>query len=110
LLSGVGVIELLEQDDRPTFIIDLQNEANYNPGTLQIMFTNAALRAYESILDMVMGKADLNSHGVVVNNTFSEFKAWALSFMKSRKSLDVCLPSFLYGGLTWTCATLQKRL
>lgn len=110
LLNGVGVIELLEQDDRPTFIIDLKNEANYQPGPLQIMFTNASLRAYESILEMVMGKADLDSPGVVVNNTFPEFKAWALSFVKNHEPQDVCLPSFLYGGLTWTCSTLQKRL
>ncbi len=110
LLDGVGVLELLEQDDRPTFIIDLENEANYSPGTLQILFTNASLRAYESILDMVMGKADLDSPGVVVHNTFPEFKAWALSFVRNHESLDVCLPSFLYGGLTWTCSTLKKRL
>lgn len=110
LLDGVGVLELLEQDDRPTFIIDLENGANYNPGPLQIMFANASLRAYESILDMVMGKADLNSPGVVVHNTFPEFKAWALSFVRNHESLDVCLPSFLYGGLTWTCSTLKKRL
>jgi PAS domain S-box-containing protein len=110
LLDGVGVLELLKQDDRPTFIIDLENEANYNPGTLQILFTNASLRAYDSILDMVMGKADLDSPGVVVHNTFPEFKGWALSYVKNHESLDVVLPSFLYGGLTWTCSTLKKRL
>jgi hypothetical protein len=110
LLDGVSVLELLEQDDRPTFIIDLENEANFNPGTLQILFTNASLRAYESILDMVMGRADLDSPGVVVHNTFPEFKAWALSYVKNHESLDVSLPSFLYGGLTWTCSTLKKRL
>jgi hypothetical protein len=61
LLDGTGVLELLEQDDRSAFIIDLENEANFNPGTLQILFTNASLRAYDSILDMVMGNTDLNS-------------------------------------------------
>jgi hypothetical protein len=75
LLIGVGVLELLEQDDRPTFVIDLENETNYNPRTLKILFTSASLRAYNSILDMVMGKADLDSSGVVVHNTFPEFKA-----------------------------------
>jgi len=110
LFDGVSVLELLEQDDRPTLIIDLKNEANYNPGTLKILFTNASLRACDSILDMVMGKADLDSPGIVVHNTFPEFKAWALSFVKNYESLDVCLPLFVYGGLTWTCSTLKKRL
>jgi hypothetical protein len=30
--------------------------------------------------------------------------------VKNHESLNVCLPSFLYGGLTWTCTTPKKRL
>jgi hypothetical protein len=48
LLGSVGVIELLEQDDRPTFIIDVANTVNYTPGgPLQIVFANASLRGHE---------------------------------------------------------------
>ena len=48
LLGNVGVVELLEQDERPTFIIDVANPANYTPGgPLQIVFANASLRAHE---------------------------------------------------------------
>ncbi|CZR55332.1 related to sensory transduction histidine kinase [Phialocephala subalpina] len=111
MLTSVGIIELLEQDERPTFIIDIANGVNFNPGgPLQIVFANASLRAYESILEMVMGKTDLDSPGIAVTNDFPEFKAWALSFVKNGESLDICLPSFLYGGVTWTCSTLRKRL
>jgi hypothetical protein len=111
MLNNVGIIELLEQDERPTFIIDVANTANFQPGApLQIVFANASLRAYESILEMIAGKADLDSPGVAVTNDFPEFKAWTLSFVKNGESLDVCLPSFLYGGVTWSCSTLRKRL
>jgi hypothetical protein len=48
LLANVGIIELLEQDERPTFIIDVSNPANFTPGgPLQIIFANASLRAHE---------------------------------------------------------------
>lgn len=48
LLGTVGIVELLEQDERPTFIIDVANQANYTPGgPLQIVFANASLRAHE---------------------------------------------------------------
>jgi hypothetical protein len=48
LLGRVGIVELLEQDERPTFIIDVANPANYTPGgPLQIIFANASLRAHE---------------------------------------------------------------
>jgi hypothetical protein len=110
ILSSVGIIELLDQDERPTFIIDIANSANFTPGPLQIIFANAALCAYESILEMVTGKADLDSPGIAVTNDFPEFKAWALSFVKNGETLDICLPSFVYGGVTWTCSTLRKRL
>lgn len=111
ILSSVGIIELLDQDERPTFIIDVANSVNFTPGgPLQIVFANAALCAYESTLDMVTGKTDLNSPGVAVTNDFPEFKAWALSFVKNGETLDICLPQFVYGGVTWTCSTLRRRL
>ena len=48
LLGSVGIVELLEQDERPTFIIDVANPANYTPGgPLQIIFANASLCAHE---------------------------------------------------------------
>jgi hypothetical protein len=48
LLGKVGIVELLEQDERPTFIIDVANPANFTPGgPLQIVFANASLRAHE---------------------------------------------------------------
>lgn len=30
--------------------------------------------------------------------------------MYANKPKDVCLPSFVFGGLSWTCSTLRKRL
>lgn len=109
ILGSVGIIELLEQDERPTFIIDVANPVNFKPGgLLQIVFANASLRAHESIFDLITGKESQENPGIV--NDFPEFKTWALSFVKNNESLDVCLPSFSYGGLVWTCSTLRKRL
>ncbi|RDW87629.1 hypothetical protein BP5796_03323 [Coleophoma crateriformis] len=111
VLGSIGIIELLEQDERPTFILDVANTTNFNPGgPLQIVFANAALRAYDSILEMVTGRTELESPGVAVTSDFPEFKSWALSFVRDSESLDVCLPSFLYGGIHWSCSTLRKRL
>jgi PAS domain S-box-containing protein len=109
LLASVSIVELLQQDERPTFIIDLANGSNFVPGPLQIIFANPSLLGHDTVLKMVLGKADLDSPGVVTN-TFPEFKSWALSFVKSNEALDVCLPSFAYGGFTWTCSTLKRRL
>jgi hypothetical protein len=111
LIDSVGILELLEQDERPTFIIDVADQKNFIPGgRLRLEYANASLRATEPILEMVTGYADLASP-TIVTNAFPEFKAWVLSFVnKQHESLDICLPSFLYGGFTWSCSTLRKRL
>ncbi|KAI9648389.1 hypothetical protein NHQ30_003022 [Ciborinia camelliae] len=111
LIYKVGIIELLEQDERPTFIIDVSNLDNYIPGgRIRVEYANASLRAINPLLEMVTGYADLSSP-TIVTHAFPEFKAWALSFVsKQHESLDICLPSFLYGGFTWSCSTLRKRI
>lgn len=111
LFSSIGVLEFLERDERPTFVIDVANPINHNPGCqLQILFANASLRAQETVLEMVRGRVGLESPGIAVTDDFPEFKAWALSFVKDQKALDVSLPSFIYGGITWKCSTVRKRI
>lgn len=109
ILGSVGITELLEQDERPTFIIDVANPINFTPGgPLVIVYANASLRGYGTILDMVTSGEKTDSPGIVTD--FPEFKAWALSFVKHNESMDVCLPSISYGGINWSCCTLRKRL
>ena len=107
-LRQVGVVELLEQDDRPTFIIDLLNPTNFQPGLIQVVYTNASLRAYGGLYEMVTG-SHTDTKALVAAMTFADFKNWTTSFVKDHESLDVSLPSFHWASFTWSCATLRKR-
>ncbi|EMC98961.1 hypothetical protein BAUCODRAFT_22270 [Baudoinia panamericana UAMH 10762] len=108
LLSSIGVVELLEQDERPTFIVDLANSANYGPGSLHLLFANTSLRSYQGLQELITGPgSDDASPGI---KTYLQFKSWLLSASIDGQSLDVCLPSFVYAGMTWSCSTLRKRL
>lgn len=109
ILNQVGVIELLEQDERPTFILDLGEQSNYEPGPLKIIFANASLRASPFALEMICGKAGQVSPGLTATTAFSDFKAWSMSYVKDHESLDVALPSFFFAGATWTSCSLRKR-
>lgn len=109
ILNQMGVIELLEQDERPTFILDLGEQSNYEPGTLKIIFANASLRASPPALEMISGRAGQISPGLTATTAFSDFKAWSMSYVKDYESLDVALPSFFYAGATWTSCSLRKR-
>lgn len=110
ILNQVGITELLEQDDRPTFIIDLANWANFQPGPLHLLFANASLRALDGLLDKIVGRFDEGLPGLAAGTTFNEFKAWSISYVRNNESLDVSLPSFFYDRATWTCCSLRKRL
>ncbi|TDZ33838.1 Hybrid signal transduction histidine kinase K [Colletotrichum spinosum] len=105
ILRGIGVVELLEQDERPTFIIDLANPVNTNNTDLHLLYANAALRASAGVLELL----SVEGEDAPKNADYTHFKAWVMSFVRNHESMDVCLPSHGYGGITWTCSTLRKR-
>lgn len=109
-LGHIGIIELLEQDGRPTFIVDLRDTSNCNPGPLSIVYANSALCSQAGYLELVTGKSIDESPGPTVVKSFNHFKAWLLTAVMHGESLDVCLPSFMHGGISWSCSTLRKRL
>lgn len=101
-LQGFSVIELLEQDERPTFVIDLNDPANFSPGPLKPVFRNSSLMASAGINELISESSEHSSD-------FSRFKVWVVSFVKDNRSMDLCLQSLSYGGITWTCSTLRNR-
>lgn len=108
MLNSIGIIELLEQDERPTFIVDLGDSSNYGPGQLHLLFANLSLKQYDGIIGLVTGQAlEESSPG---SKTFLQFKSWLLSAAVNGESLNVCLPPFSYANMTWSCSTLRKRL
>ncbi|RKU44637.1 hypothetical protein DL546_007499 [Coniochaeta pulveracea] len=104
-LRSASALELLEQDERPTFVIDLHDSANTADGPLHILFANASLRASPDISGLLTSNTTDPDHTA----EFARFKAWIVSFVRNNESIDVSLPSFPYGGISWTCSTLRRR-
>ncbi|KAI1378669.1 hypothetical protein F4677DRAFT_374538 [Hypoxylon crocopeplum] len=105
-LQGVGVLELLDRDDRPTFVIDSSNGTNDTPGPFAILYANPALQVSDSIRHLVSGEF---RDGTEARDEFSNFKMWVKTGGGIVDGLDVFLPSFHYGGLDWTCSTIRHR-
>jgi hypothetical protein len=108
MLNNIGIVELLEQDERPTFIVDLGDSTNYGPGPVHPVFLNSSLKAYDGMQGIVSGTAPGEDSPDV--KTFLQFKAWMLSATVNGESLNVCLPPFSFANMTWSCSTLRKRL
>lgn len=103
MLAGVHAIELIDQDERPTFLLDLGN-AN-RPG-LPILYYNQSLRISSNhILHLLSFDQDDSDAGT----EFGQFKAWALGIHRTPDGRDLPAEHHQYGGITWTYSTLRKR-
>lgn len=105
LLQGIGAIELLEGDERPTFVVDLHDPRNAYAGVLNILYANVALRTAPGLLELLQHAPEQSWPGP----GFSEFRAWAVTLAQEQSSPKVPGPSVTYAGLLWTCSTLRKR-
>ncbi|KAF2476109.1 uncharacterized protein BDR25DRAFT_253774 [Lindgomyces ingoldianus] len=112
LLGSVGIVELLEQDTRPTFIVDIGDSCNYTPGStaLQILFANSALRSNSSTWELVVGKPSDEHADDVASHALSQFKGWLLSTVMQGGNLDINPRPVEHGGIIWSCYTLRKHL
>lgn len=110
LLSQVGVAELLENDSRPTFIVDTGDSINYSSGPLRILFANSALRSHPALYEAIVGRGIDTSPLIEPLKGFPHFKAWLFSATLNGESLEVCLPAFVHGGVSWSCSTIRRRL
>lgn len=104
-LQGVGILELLERDDRPTFVVDGLNAANASPGPFVILYANPALQASDSIRLVLQGEGQDEE----AKSEFAGFKSWVKSPGGQAGGQDVFLPSFHYAGLDWTCSIIRNR-
>ena len=106
-LNSIGIIELFEYDERPTFIVDLSDSANYGLGKVSPLFANAALRSHEGLYESITGRRDGSP---TAPGSLLEFKTWLLSASVNGESLNVSLPAFSYANILWSCTTLRKRV
>jgi len=91
-------------------IVDLGDSSNYGVGHLRPLFVNSSLRSYGRLMELATGQEEEPAGDNSASQSFVQFKAWLLSAAVNGESLNVCLPSFNFAGLSWSCSTLRKRL
>lgn len=107
-LDAIGLVELLEHDGRPTFILDL--EARLDDTKVQPVFCNASLRSSPGLQEVVFGTTQLQLEcGLRESRTYSEFREWALNSTGHAVSADGNSLGFSYDGVVWTSFDLRGR-
>ena len=107
-LSAIGMIELLECDSRPTFILDLERTQDPYDAPLRIVFSNPSLHRLPRILDPAQMRKDIPADAWELGQ-YPQFKEWASSPLTHDRLAGGYTTSFEYQNLFWTSSTLRKR-
>ncbi|KAH8649611.1 hypothetical protein BGZ60DRAFT_196731 [Tricladium varicosporioides] len=115
----IGVTELLEQDSRPTFVLDLQPSEAQASRVMNVVFCNKSLRFFDSLRKVVLAETfyptpPVSSDPSPPSQGFSslaevEFREWATSVCDWDGYADGYLPRHTFRGMYWSSATLRKR-
>jgi hypothetical protein len=110
-LDRLTLREILDGDSRPTFVLDLDPDHTVvRDHAIRPVFSNAALKLHEQLLDSVTGATDGKSTDEGQHTTtHTEFKQWVTSTSKFEKSKDIFPLTLHYQGLLWTGSTIRQR-
>ncbi|KAK5016899.1 hypothetical protein LTR60_002184, partial [Cryomyces antarcticus] len=96
----IGVLELLERDERPVFVLDLSADLTASP-----VYYNRTLRNCDSLRNKISGQRDASSPSRTIDRSaHPHFKQWML---KREGEADGYLNSTWYNGIEWVATTLQ---
>lgn len=107
LLNSIGVLELLEQDERPTFIVDLADSSNYGSTAVRPYYVNHALRSHSGLEALIAGRTTASD---TVSSNFADFRAWTFASATDSSNPATLQSYFSYAGFRWSCSTLRRRV
>lgn len=100
-LGNIGMIELLEHDQRPTFVIDLKDVQRDN--ALKIAFQNRSLKNLPDVVDVILKKPPADTHK---DYQYTDFLEWASRPPTEGASGD--RSTITYDGVLWICTTVRR--
>jgi hypothetical protein len=110
LLSQVSIVELLEQDERPTFIVNLADGQGTSSGRLNLLFANPALKAQPSVLESIDGKVDDLTLIFATSTPHMDFISWVLIGPGTLDAPEKPATPFVFAGFTWKSYTVRNCL
>lgn len=105
MLRGVGILELLDHDSRPTFLVDL-GTAGDSARSVPIVYGNSALRASQHHLYPCLTLASDDAAEV---HDFEQFASWILHPVQDADESPFAAPSWDYRGISWTKLTVRQK-
>lgn len=105
-LGSVGLVDLLEADPRPTFIVDLTT-ATEIPERNSIAYYNPALSAYDPLVDLL--EAPRAQHAALWEWITASFLPPSTTKARSSSSSESPSSPFYYLNAQWSKCMVQQR-
>ena len=112
-LNRVPIWDILDQDSRPAFVLDLDPDIIGAPVDVLALFPsfgNSALTTHETLWDAARGmRGDDLEDTAAAATLYASFCAWATSRTIFDDSGDVFPATYFFHNILWTGSTVQKR-
>lgn len=106
-LEGIGIAGLLQDDPRPTFVVDLADTRQNGTNTLDPVYCNPSLVSSQQFMDVVLGHPVVGLHDADSHSAYSEFKAWVIG--EHTEYQRAPFMTFVYGEALWSGFTTCNR-
>lgn len=106
-LAKVGIVDLLEADPRPTFIVDVANATDISEQDSIVVYYNPALAASDDLVDLV--DASRAEHAALWEWITASIRPPTLTKTRSSSSSESPSSSFYYLNAQWSKCLVQQR-
>lgn len=106
-LGSVGIVDLLEADPRPTFIVDLAGATEVSEQKSPVAYYNPALAACPDLVDLLQGPRA--EHAALWEWATASFRSTNLSKARSFSSSVSPSSPFYYLNAQWSKCLVQQR-
>jgi len=105
-LQAVGMLDLLESDRRPTFVVDLETNLPTSIGPLCPIFYNQTLRSFPSLQNAICDDSGVRDFHWPTDQSYADFRRWVGQLH------DNTMPNYTpvtFRNMTWDVATVKGR-
>lgn len=109
-LDSLSLKEILDQDSRPTLVLDLDPDYVFgDKRAIRPIFSNFALRQHHQLLDNVTGTPDEDGKSDDDAKSYLKFYDWATGVSRFNDAKEIFPITFQYRNLLWTASTIRQR-
>lgn len=110
VLSQASALELLEQDERPTFVVDIEGKQDAAGSRLSLLFVNPALEAQTAVVERIEGRSEDLTLIFATSTPHRDFRSWVLNTSDTVAVSGKSVMPFAFAGLTWRYFTISNGL